>query len=164
LELTHASWLKIQEVFQTPLEGDALERAQEGSRRLGYEYFVPNAYLNAANGQLQAAIEIQNTGVAPFYYDSEVEIAARDKNGNIKEWTTDWDISYILPNDEETGDNNKALLEWSNNTSDLGKGSYDILIRIVNPLSEVHSNAKVFHFANEEQEKNGWLRIGHIEI
>ncbi|PAF38315.1 hypothetical protein CHH58_02460 [Terribacillus saccharophilus] len=164
LALTHASWLKIQEVFQTPLEGDALERAQEGSRRLGYEYFVPNAYLNAANGQLQAAIEIQNTGVAPFYYDWEVEIAARDRNGNIKEWTTDWDISYVLPNNEETGVNNKALLEWSSNTSTLGEGSYDILIRVVNPLSEIYSNAKEFHFANEEQEENGWLRVGHIEI
>ena len=164
LELTHASWLKIQEVFQTPLEADAIERAREGSRSLGYEYFVPTAYVNSDNGHLQAAIHIQNTGVAPFYYDWEVDIAARDKNGKIKEWTTDWDLSYIIPNDEETGDTNEVLLEWSSNISDLSEGSYDMLVKVVNPLSETHSDAKGFHFANEEQEDNGWLEIGHIEV
>ena len=164
LELTHASWLKVQEVFEKPLEGDALELAREGSRRLGYEYFIPTAYVNAADDHLKAAIEIQNTGVAPFYYDWKVEIAARDKNGNIKEWTTDWDISHVLPNDEETGDTNEALFEWSSAISELSEGSYDILVRVVNPLSEINSNAKVFHFTNEEQEESGWLKIGQIEI
>lgn len=163
LELTHASWLKIQEVFQTPLEGDALERAREGSRSLGYEYFVPTAYADATDSQLQAAIEIENTGVAPFYYDWEVEIAARDKNGNIKEWTTDWDLSYVLPHDKETKDN-KALFEWSADASELSAGNYDILVRVVNPLSNFNSNAKSFHFANEEQKESGWLKIGQIGI
>ncbi|PAE07501.1 hypothetical protein CHI12_10690 [Terribacillus saccharophilus] len=164
LELTHASWLKIQEVFQTSLEGEALDRAREGSRSLGYEYFVPTGYVHAANGRLQAAIEIQNTGVAPFYYDWKVEIAARDKNGNIKERATDWDVSNVLPDDEETEDNKGTLLEWSTDTSELSEGSYDMLVRVVNPLSEINSNAKKFHFANEEQEDNGWLKIGEIEL
>ncbi|MCJ7842314.1 DUF4832 domain-containing protein [Lederbergia sp. NSJ-179] len=164
LELTHASWLKVQGIFQIPLEEDALERARQASRSLGYEYYVPTAYVSSDNGHLQAAIQIQNTGVAPFYYDWKVEIAARDKKGIIKEWTTDWDISGVLPNDEETGDNKEVLLEWSSDISVLNNGPYDILVRVVNPLSEITSNAKAFHFANEEQEKNGWLKIGQIEV
>ncbi|WP_419893638.1 DUF4832 domain-containing protein [Oceanobacillus kimchii] len=164
VELTHVSWLKIQNVFQIPLEEDALERAREGSRRLGYEYFVPNAYMNVANGHLQAAMEIQNTGVAPFYYDWKVEIAARDENGKIEEWTTDWDISYILPKEDGTEENNGVLMEWSGDISQLSEGSYDILVNVVNPLSNMNSNAKTFRFANEEQEENGWLNIGQIEI
>ncbi|WP_185970919.1 DUF4832 domain-containing protein [Alkalicoccobacillus porphyridii] len=164
LELTHASWLKIQEVFQTPLVGDAVKRAQEGSRSLGYEYFVPTAYVNATDGQLQAAINIQNTGVAPFYYDWDIEIAARDKDGNLEAWTTDWDLTPILPNDKDTEEQDETLLEWSSDTSTLSEGQYDILVRVVNPLSEHHTNAKAFHFANVEQEENGWLKIGQVEI
>ncbi|WP_176215239.1 DUF4832 domain-containing protein [Cytobacillus gottheilii] len=164
VELTHVSWLKIQNVFQMPLEESALERAREGSRRLGYEYFVPAAYVNSANGHLQTAMEIQNTGVAPFYYDWNVEIAARDENGKIEKWTTDWDISYVLPKDKETKENNGVLFEWSSDISQLSEGSYEILVKVVNPLSKMNASAKTFRFANKEQEENGWLNIGQIEI
>ncbi|MFS0788825.1 DUF4832 domain-containing protein [Shouchella sp. 1P09AA] len=163
LELTHASWLKIQEVFQTPLSGEAMKRAQEGSRDLGYEYYVSTAYVKETDGFLKAAINIQNTGIAPFYYDWDIEIAAKGTNGTVQSWSTDWDITSILPKDKDTREHNDVLMEWSS-TSTLSEGGYDILVRVVNPLLESTSQAKSFHFANIEQEENGWLKIGEVEI
>ncbi|MBM7567751.1 S-layer homology domain-containing protein [Paenibacillus sacheonensis] len=161
LELTHASWLIAQGVFQTPLAPEPLARATEGSRSMGYEYYVPAAYLNAEGGDLKVGVELENRGVAPFYYDWKVELAARSGDGIAKIWEPGWDLRDLLPN--TNGFDGNRLFESTVNP-ELSNGSYQILMRYVNPLEEINSDAKAFHFANAEQDSGGWLNLGSVNV
>lgn len=161
LNLTHASWLITQGIFQTPLDAAQLARATEGSRRMGYEYYVPAAYLDAADGCLKIGVELENRGIAPFYYDWKVELAAQSDNGIVKIWEPDWKLKGILPN--TNGFDNNMLLESIDNPQ-LSDGSYNILMRLVNPLEQINADAKKFHFANAEQNDNGWLQLGSVVV
>jgi hypothetical protein len=161
LGLTHASWLIAQGIFQTPLESEPLARATEGSRSMGYEYYAPTAYLDATNGSLKVGVELENRGVAPFYYNWKVELAAKSENGIVKIWNPDWNLTGILPN--TNGFDNNKLFEATNNPQ-LSNGRYEILLRYVNPLEQVNADAKRFHFANAEQNGNGWLNLGSVEV
>lgn len=161
LGLTHASWLIAQGIFQTPLETEPLARATEGSRSMGYEYYVPATYLDASDGSLKVAVELENKGVAPFYYDWKVELAAQTEDGIVKAWDSGWDLKDILPN--TNGFDNNKLFESISNPA-LSNGSYQILMRYVNPLEQINADAKKFHFANAEQNSNGWLNLGSVVV
>ncbi|MFC4597124.1 S-layer homology domain-containing protein [Cohnella hongkongensis] len=161
LNLTHASWLIAQGIFQTPLAPVPLARAAEGSRRMGYEYYVPAAYLEASDGALKVGVELENRGVAPFYYDWKVELAAKSGEGIVSIWEPGWDLKGILPN--TNGFDNNKLFESTDNPA-LSNGSYEIWMRYVNPLETVNADANKFRFANVEQNGDGWLRLGSVEV
>ncbi|MDH6369966.1 hypothetical protein M2444_001744 [Paenibacillus sp. PastF-3] len=161
LGLTHASWLIAQGIFQTPLDAASLARATEGSRRMGYEYYVPTAYLDASDGKLKVGVELENKGIAPFYYNWKVELAAKSGNDIIKIWNPDWDLKDILPNTNGF-DNNKLFVSADN--PQLGNGSYEILLRYVNPLEKINADAKTFRFANAEMGESGWLSLGSVDV
>lgn len=162
LDLTHASWLIAQGIFQTPLDAAPLARATEGSRSMGYEYYVPATYLDATGGNLKVGVELENRGVAPFYYDWHVELAAQSADGGIvKIWNPGWDLKDILPN--TNGFDGNKLFEATSNQA-LSDGSYRILMRYVNPLEATNADAKTFHFANAEQNGSGWLNLGSVDV
>lgn len=161
LRLTHASWLIAQGIFQTPLGAEALARATEGSRSMGYEYHVPTVYLDASDGQLKVAAELENRGVAPFYYDWKVELAAKSGDGFARIWEPGWDLKDVLPN--ANGFENNKLFESTNNP-ELSNDSYQIFMRYVNPLEQVNADAKTFRFANAEQSDDGWLSLGSVVV
>ncbi|WP_217592023.1 S-layer homology domain-containing protein [Cohnella sp. GbtcB17] len=161
LNLTHASWLIAQGIFQTPLGQEPLARATEGSRKMGYEYDVPTAYLDATGGNLKVGVEVENKGVAPFYYNWKVELAAQTDTGIVKIWEPGWDLKDILPNTNGF-DGNKLFASTSNPA--LGNGSYQILMRYVNPLEQINADAKPFRFANAEQNEGGWLNLGSVVV
>ncbi|MGO4107571.1 S-layer homology domain-containing protein [Paenibacillus sp. YAF4_2] len=161
LDLTHASWLIAQGIFQTPLESAALARATEGSRSMGYEYYVPATYLDASDGSLKVGVELENKGVAPFYYNWKVELAAQSEDGIVKVWEPGWDLKDVLPN--TNGFDNNKLFESTSNP-ELSNGSYQILMRYVNPLEQINADAKKFRFANAEQNSDGWLNLGRVDV
>nr|WP_246183653.1 S-layer homology domain-containing protein [Paenibacillus methanolicus] len=161
LGLTHASWLIAQGIFQTPLDAAPLARATEGSRRMGYEYHAPAAYLDASGGSLKVGVELENRGVAPFYYDWKVELAAQSGDDIVRIWTPDWDLRDILPN--TNGFDHNKLFEATANPA-LSNGSYQILMRVVNPLEHLNADAKRFRFANADQQADGWLNLGSVEV
>lgn len=162
LNLTHVSFLLNQGVFQVPMSGEPLKRALEGSRRMGYEYYVPKAYLDGRDGKLKVGAEIENRGVAPFYYDWQVELAAKSGGKTVKVWKTDWKIGGILPDD---GANiNRKAFESQLPSKELTNGKYEIYLRVVNPLSTVTPKATKFKFANAEQGAHGWLSLGSVQV
>lgn len=161
LNLTHASWLIAQGIFQTPLAAEPLARAAEGSRRMGYEYYAPAAYLEGSGGDLKVGVELENRGVAPFYYDWKVELAAQTETGIVRIWDPGWNLSDILPS--TNGFDGNKLFESTTNP-ELGNGSYQILMRYVNPLEDVNADAKKFRFANAEQNNDGWLTLGSVDV
>lgn len=158
VENSHASWLLNQGVFQKPLTGVKWGWAVEGSRRLGYELFVTKAWLdykNKAGNPIRFYAEIKNTGIAPFYYDWTVQLAAKDLNNKIIAiWNTPWKVSKIIPGEEP------ILFDYIIEKPDLPVGKYLMGLRIENPLK----NGKKLMFADVEQNEDGWLNIGDFEI
>ncbi|MFC5405542.1 hypothetical protein [Cohnella soli] len=162
VNLTHASFMMNQGVFQVPMSGVPLKRAKEGSRSLGYEYRVAKTYLDGASGKLKVGAEIENLGVAPFYYDWQVELAAKSGGKIVKKWSVNWKIGGILPNDSSGV--NSVLFQSTAQNPKLAKGSYEIAMRVVNPLEKSNAKAVKFMFANASQNANGWLSLGQVKI
>ena len=155
VDTTHASWLMNSGVFSTssPLTNGALTNALAGARRLGYEFQVISLSTWTNNTSLMADVRLKNTGVAPFYYDWPIELAAATSSGQIlSKWPTPWVISGILP-----GDLPRDLTMPLTNRPGT---NFTLLMRVVNPLP----SGKPLRFANSYQDATlpGWLTLGSI--
>lgn len=154
---THASWLIAHQVFANLMPGSArLERAMEGARKLGYDLFVSGVEASVTGEAFELKVEIENKGVAPFYYNWTVQLAvADDTNTIVSQWDTGWKLTEVLPG---------APVEWTDRSSNFVRepGTYTLLMRVVNPLKQ----GKAFRFANEEQDGTleGWLSLGTFEL
>lgn len=158
VSITHASWLCNEGVFSPSLQGAARQRALEAARQLGYELYVSKVSIPdaATNGRLSVSLTLTNTGVAPFYYDWPVEMAALDTHGAITQtWHTQWKITDVLPGAPST--------HWAYaiDATSLSPGSYRLLLRVVNPLP----NGNALRWANrtQDQDKPGWLTLGEFQ-
>lgn len=153
LAVTHASWLCNEGVFRGKIQGAARERAIRAVQRMGYELHVASAALAVTGGQLAVSITVTNTGVAPFYYDWPVELAAFDAGGTLAAtWKPDWKLSSILPGDPPRHWQHRA------DASALSEGVYRVLLRVPNPLP----TGRPLRFANKDQDRDlaGWLTLG----
>jgi len=107
------------------------------------------------------AVHVQNTGVAPFYYDWPLELGVVDAAGKrVATYDPGWHISSILP----TGAGETPYVEWtySNPSSQLAPGSYTLVLHVVNPLA----NGKALKFADSAQDATlpGWLTLGTFQV
>ena len=156
---THASWLCNQGVFRGPMQGAVRARALEAAGRLGYEFHVSRVEV-AALGQnrlLPITVTVTNSGVAPFYYDWPVELAALDAAGQIAaRWQTDWKLTRVLPGEPAPA--------WQVNADPraLPAGAYHLVLRVPNLLS----NGPPLRFANQTQDQHlpGWLTLGKFSL
>jgi len=159
VELTHASWMLNHTAFNPGFTGAQKDLALAGARRLGYTLCVSNALLVDASVSepLNVTLELGNVGVAPFYYDWPVQLGVLNTNNELlTAWTTSWQLSVILPAATN------ALWSFSQTNHGLGIGTYKILLRVQNPLS----NGVPFRFANDAQDSDlaGWLTLGQVSI
>jgi len=159
VDRTHASWMLNHGAFSPGFTGNQRTLALAGSARLGYELYVTNAILVDASvsGSLRVDLQLQNTGVAPFYYDWPVQLGARNSsNVLVKTWTTTWKLSPLLPTATNT------LWTWSQAGHGLQAGLHTLLLRVQNPLT----NGVPFRFANVAQDADisGWLTLGQVQI
>lgn len=159
VDLTHASWMLNHGAFSPGFTGDQKTLALEGSARLGYELYVSDAVLADAriSGSLNVEVQVQDTGVAPFYYDWPVQLGVLDSsNALATTWTTDWKLSALLPAATN------SVWAWSQAGHGLEAGQYRLLLRVQNPLT----NGVPFRFANDTQDADlpGWLTLGQISI
>jgi len=155
--VTHVSWLCNEGVFRGKIQGAARERALRAVQRMGYELHVARAALAVANGRLTVSLTVTNTGVAPFYYDWPVELAALDAGDRqTAVWNTDWKLSGILPGEPA------ILWRFATDTGALSPGRCHLLLRIPHPLT----HGLPLRFANQTQDQHrpGWLTLGQVEI
>ncbi len=151
--VTHASWLCSEGVFRGQIQGAARERAIRAVQRMGYELHIARAAISVANGKLDVAVTITNTGVAPLYYDWPVELGALDDEGKlVATWRTDWKLAAIQPGEPAT------VWTFSTNTGALKRGTGQLLLRVPNPLP----NGPPLRFSNQTQDQHspGWLTLG----
>ncbi|MBX3080494.1 MAG: DUF4832 domain-containing protein [Anaerolineae bacterium] len=162
---THVSWLIAHALFTTrSINADTpvYKAALAGAQRMGYEFTVNAVNIpdTAATDPLVVDVRIQNTGVAPFYYDWPLELGVVDAAGTlVATFTPDWKLSSLLP--AESG---KLYTDWtySNPSHGLTAGSYTLVLRVVNPLP----NGKALRFANLTQDATlaGWLTLGPLNV
>lgn len=103
----------------------ARERAIRAVQRMGYELHVSGAALSLAHGQLDVAVTVTNTGVAPFYYDWPVELGALDADGRLAaRWRTDWKLAAIQPGSPA------VVWRFSVNPGDLKPIVHHLMLRV----------------------------------
>lgn len=161
IRTTHLSFMKAYYLFNKIPTATEFENALKSLKMMGYEFFISSVRLAADTlSNVTVDVKIQNRGVAPFYYDWDVEFAAIDSSGYFLDaiGTAHWNIHKIFP------DSTEHLRSFS--TPIYGNDTYTILMRIVNPLEEITENARILRFANETQDSDmeGWLSLGTVTI
>ncbi len=157
LEVTRASWLCNEGVFRRPLPDAVRERALRAARRLGYELYVTGVDRRVADGRLRVTLTVTNTGVAPFYYDWPVELAALDGSGHPQPLgQVEGKLTGILPGGPA------ATWRFQTAATRLPPGVHHLLLRVPNPLP----NGPPLRFANTTQDQHlpGWLSLCRVEI
>ncbi len=165
LTVTHATWLLSQVLFTTPLSKAAKKRIMEADSKLGYVFYVPKVYIDhdiTAGKAMNVGIELENLGVAPFYYNWKIELGLKNASGKlVKTWETNWNLTKILPNTHK-------MLTWTTEDNGIKKtGRYTVVMRVVNPLENLKiskGKAAKLMFANAEQNKDGWLTLSTINV
>ncbi|MFC8302617.1 DUF4832 domain-containing protein [Specibacter sp. NPDC057265] len=150
---THASWILNQHAFNPGYAGQALANATAASQALGYRFQATRFVVSdgGLGGQGTLSLAVSNTGVAPFYYDWPVEVAAAKAGNIVRVWKTGWRISELKTD---------MSIQWDTPLDGAGltAGDYTLLVRIVNPLD----NGVPVKFANASQDQTqaGWLTLG----
>ncbi len=163
---THVSWLIAHDLFtvtSVTSETPVYQAALAGARRMGYEFYVSAVKLPdmSSTAGLAVAVRLQNTGVAPFYYDWQVELGVLDSDGRlIATYDPGWQITDILP--AAAGETPYVELVYNNPTAQLEPGTYTMLLHVINPLP----NGKPLKFADAAQDSHlaGWLTLGDFRV
>lgn len=161
VDYTHVSWLIAHDLFTVrsiTAETPTYQSALEGARRMGYEFYVSTVTLpdTTSTSPLEVSLRIQNTGVAPFYYDWEIELGVLDSSNNlVAQYNPDWHLTEILPS--ETGEIPYTDWLYRNDSHQLESGEYKLVLHVLNPLA----GGIPLRFANVTQDAdlNGWLTL-----
>lgn len=158
---SHMSFNKAFYLFKQQPTATQLANGLKMTKMMGYQFFVKSVQLAPAEADsFKLNLNIQNRGVAPIYYNWQVEFSAINSTG---QWlgiigTADWNTNTIYP------DAANYLKTFSGKLP--SKDIYKILMRFKNPLDSYNSNARVLRFANQKQDvdKSGWLTLGTIDL
>ena len=154
---THVTWLMDSGMFQGKNKSARIHRALEQVRTMGYDFFVPTAEIRRKGSIVSVQLCVTNQGVAPFYYDWKLELAAVSPDGTIvRRWPVDWKLTGLLPGDSP------RIWRADVDVSDLKDKQLVLAVRVVNPLP----GGKPLRFANAEQDRDvkGWLSVGRLNL
>jgi hypothetical protein len=150
IRTTHMSWMSNNNAFSPTLTPAQRARALAAHRLMGYELFVAAAKTAPApGGKTTLTLQLENRGIAPFYYDWKVEVAyASPDQGILAATPVGWKLTTLLPG---------KPLQWQTELPRPPAGATAIVMRAVNPLK----NGKPLCFANREWEQTtaGWLTL-----
>lgn len=156
------TWLFSHHIFSDIQDNTSEEWANaiRAQKAMGYTFFVNAFHLSSTGGKPSVEINIQNKGLAPFYTNWEVEFGSINSSNTFKSLgSTKLGLDLIQPDIDQ---NYRAF------TSDttLSDGTYEFVMRVINPLEAISSNAKIVRFANETQDTTllGWLTLGDVTI
>ncbi|MEL6108766.1 MAG: DUF4832 domain-containing protein [Planctomycetota bacterium] len=157
VRITHATWLMDSGMFATQQTPQRIERAKEQVRRMGYEFHCPRVRIeNLNDGKLNLALEIENRGVAPFYYEWKAQWGLLRDGKVIKTFPASGRLKELLPDDTPR--------RWSDSLdlSPVAGGNYVIAVKVPNPMPGGFS----MRFANETQDADavGWLSLGNVNV
>lgn len=158
VQQTHATWLLDTGMFRdTPSPAGRRERAEQQVRKMGYEFHVPAVKLQHKGKTLRVAVEIENRGVAPFYYDWPAEFALLSRGGAPeKTFAGTGKLTHLLPG--------SPVRVWNErfNVAGVAPGRYQLALRVPNRLP----GGLPLRFANKTQNPHspGWLILTTVTI
>lgn len=157
VEATHVSWLMDSGMFEKRQNAERVRRAETEVRRMGYEFHVPAVTVGpAAGGKLRVKVELENRGVAPFYYPWRARFGVLNAEGKlVKTLPGTGTLTGLLP-----GAAPRVWDEWLD-LRGLAGGSYRLVVQVPNALPQ----GKPVRFANRAQDADveGWLTLGPFE-
>ena len=157
VETTHASWLMDSGLFEKKATADCIKRAEDRVRRLGYEFHVPGVTIGGIKGgTLPVTVEVENRGVAPFYYDWKPEYGLIFEGKAAATFRGSGKLVGLLPGDKP------RVWDDTLDVSGVKAGTYKLAVRVLNPLKNGHP----LKFANKTQDADtsGWLTLGSVEV
>jgi hypothetical protein len=166
VQATHVSWLLDSGMFEKKQSPNRIQRAIEQVRKMGYEFHIRSATLelgetkdsSSSAGSLKASVEVENRGLAPFYYPWLTEYALFKSETKLptKTFQGNGQLIGLLPN--------QPSREWQENFDLQGvpSGSYTLAIRIPNPLKQ--GNPVRFANAEQDQDSPTWCSLGIVEV
>jgi hypothetical protein len=162
IKTTHLSFMKaFGGLFSRIPSTTQWANGLKSHKMMGYQFFVKSVQLTPLKSDsFKVNLNIQNRGVAPMYYNWQVEFSAINSAGQWidKIGTADWNTNTIYP------DVNGYLKTFSGKLPK--KDIYKILMRFKNPLDTYSQSARALRFANQKQDvdKAGWLTLGTIDL
>ena len=154
VQQTHATWLMDSGLFDKKPNADRIQRATSQVQRMGYDFYVQSAQLERPQpDQIEVTLAVVNNGVAPFYHDWALELAALSETGEVlKTYPVDWKLTGILPSDKP-----HAWVATLSAKAIPAKAA-KLALRAINPLPQ----GKPLKFANADQNADapGWLTLG----
>lgn len=155
IEQFHVTWLSGVGKGGIPYKGtEDYEEYLEIANSFGYEIGIESV---TADGS-EISVSLTNYGVAPFYYDWDVEYTVLDKNGNVVHTAVDGDfkLSQLLPE--------SSMQSTFTLPNDLKRGDYTVRMRVVNPAETLNEAAKPIKFANNNAVSDGIYEIASVTI
>lgn len=151
VDQTHASWLMDSGMFAKPSSQERTQRAEVEVRHMGYEFYVPSIAVSSDDRKLTVKLEVQNRGVAPFYYDWKAEYGLIASGKIVKTFKATGSLIGLLPSDDPRRWNDTFDL------SDVPIGKYTLAVRVPNNLPK----GLPIRFANTSQDRDvdGWLSL-----
>jgi hypothetical protein len=152
VEATHATWLMDSGMFRKKQSAARIKRAEDEVRRMGYEFHAPAVTIQERGGAVHVSLEVENRGVAPFYYDWKTEYGLIAGKKVVKTFAGSGKLTGLLPGDKPRVWVDRLAL------GDLPAGKYTLAVRVANPLK----NGPPLRFANADQDRDlpGWLSLG----
>jgi hypothetical protein len=154
---THASWLLDTGMFRRVPGDDRKRRAEAEVRMMGYEFHIRTVSIGQClNGKLPLTLEVENRGVAPFYYKWPVEYAILSEGKILKTRLGSANLTGLLP------DERAKTWEETVDTTGISPGNYHLAVRVANPLK----GGKPLRFANQydDADSAGWLKLAEFPI
>lgn len=156
VEATHVTWLMDSGMFDQQQSTERVKRAEEEVRRMGYEFHAPTVTIgDVTGGKVAVKLEIENRGVAPFYYTWPAEWGLLADGKVVRTWPASGKLTGLLPGDMPR--------VWAD-TLDVGSvkaGPYTLAVRTPNPLQ----GGKPLRFANAGQGGgDGWCWLGDVLV
>ena len=154
VDATHATWMMDSGMFRGKNPPERQQRGLEEVGHMGYEFCIRRVAMEPQPAQLRLRYQVENTGIAPFYYAWPIEFAVLDAGGKIvHSLRTKQTLTNLSPQKSEQ---REILFPLSG----LTPANYRLLMRVPNPLPK----GKAVSFANATQSKdlNGWLTLGEF--
>ena len=151
------SYWKTNDTAYASLSATVKARIAALKKRMGYRFLISSSTMNAevaSGSSLNIGFTMENSGVAPFYYNWPLQISLIDAYGKtIVSKTTGFDIRKVLA----TPVNANEVLSLPVGTA---PGKYTVSVAVLNPETMLPGVA----MANNRKLANGSYAIGTVQV
>ncbi len=153
----HMSWLMGVGVGGIPATNtEEYKEFRKVAGSFGYDIFIDLVSGKDRTGKLTTSFG--NSGIAPFYYDWDLEYRIVDAKGTAVYRYSDetFRLSTLLP-----GETKESVFFIPD---DLKAGEYTVQMRFVNPAEEISKKVMPLRLSNDHEIRDGFYELARITI